>query len=185
MLILENEKNLIELKKKWAKETARIRKSFAGGDGTITRPYEIETPEQLALMGEFPKAYYILTCDINLQGLEWTPITYFSGHFDGNHHAIRHLRIQQGETEVGLFANLTKTAVVKDLRVVGAEIQGKRNVGIIAGRNHGLIIGCSVSGFVEGYSNINPIVGLRVAGHVTGTVACDVVVGTPIPAAVA
>ena len=90
--------------------------SFAGGDGTESAPYLIETAGQLKLLAdkvnegdtEYSGAYYLLTADIDLEGGEdnpWTPIGIynyyydnkpFSGTFDGDGHLIS-----------GLFVNIT------------------------------------------------------------------------------
>ena len=71
---------------------------FADGAGTSGDPYQIATGEQLAYLASLANGdadglptsgkYYILTADINLNSIAWTPIgiTYFRGNFDGDGH---------------------------------------------------------------------------------------------------
>ncbi len=107
--------------------------AFAGGSGTAGDPWQIATPEQLALLAEKVNAggdenaeyrigHYILIDDIDLSAHEWTPIglaTYssgsllpvndqsFGGVFDGNGHAIVGLRYRANtEAGVGLFGSV-------------------------------------------------------------------------------
>ena len=108
-------------------------KSYAGGDGSKTNPYEIATAEQLAKLardvnnGNTPQAflgkYFKLTADIDLSGGIWMPIgkyynygndngnnRLFFGKFDGNGHVIKNMHIQWEGTEArsawGLFSTL-------------------------------------------------------------------------------
>lgn len=47
---------------------------FGAGDGTAESPYEIADAEQMALVGDAPGAYYVLTDDVDLSGVAWEPI---------------------------------------------------------------------------------------------------------------
>ena len=58
-----------------------IATSFAGGDGSETAPYEISTGAQLAFFAKqvnsgntYANKYFILTNNIDLNNIEWTPI---------------------------------------------------------------------------------------------------------------
>ena len=74
--------------------------SFAGGTGSSSSPYLIQTPEQLARMAflingdsydSYNTLYYKLTADIDLSGKLWTPIGLnhiFQGNFNGNGYVI-------------------------------------------------------------------------------------------------
>ena len=81
----------------------------------------IDSAEKLAAINENPSGNYILTADIDLAGMEWTPIgafvmgggeegevpdltAAFTGTFDGQGHTIRNLTINQPEGwALGLF----------------------------------------------------------------------------------
>jgi hypothetical protein len=78
---------------------------FAGGNGTSTSPYEIDTPTQLEAMATcvntggaaYADADYALCNNIDLRNVPFTPIgthsQYFEGTFDGNGHAICNLML--------------------------------------------------------------------------------------------
>ena len=79
--------------------------------------------------------------DINLNNEVWTPVgqtgaTQFSGIFDGQNFTIKNLKINNESTSehisTGLFGWLNN-AVVKNVKVDGANIEGHHNVGTIAG----------------------------------------------------
>lgn len=92
---------------------------------------EIAAAEQLAAIHENLSGHYVLTADIDLAGMEWTPIgTYmpsgeseeeqeipaaayaFTGTFDGQGHTIRNLSIHQPEGwALGLFGVISETQI--------------------------------------------------------------------------
>ena len=88
--------------------------AFAGGTGTAEDPYQIANGAQLAYLassvngGEtYEDKYFVLTANIDLNGLPWTPIAnsfsdallggsdyrVFAGNFDGNGYTISHVSI--------------------------------------------------------------------------------------------
>ena len=75
-----------------------------------------------------------LTKDIDLNNDRWTPIGAtgkFEGTFDGQNHKITHLFVSESDkTPVGLFAN---AYMVKNVKVIGAEIYGHYKAGVIVG----------------------------------------------------
>lgn len=116
-----------------------IAEAYDGGDGSAENPYQIATPQQLALLAQQTNnstggdAYYILTDDIclNQEGvaLNWTPIgqpnAFFIGHFDGNGRTISGLCHVQDETTsdtiVGLFG-CTDGAEIKNVKMTMCEM---------------------------------------------------------------
>ena len=126
--------------------------AFADGDGTSGNPYQIATAEQLAYMASlinntatynnYYNKSYILTADLDLASLPWTPIVNydsggyagknFSGIFDGAGHTISNLAIGSAASpnttngNVGLFGNIYE-GTVKDVSL--------RNVAIYSGKN--------------------------------------------------
>lgn len=121
----------------------------------------INTAEQLASIaktvnsGETLLGITIkLTTDIDLKNNEWTPIGYgsgsdetyarvFCGIFDGQGHTIYNLKVTEfvgGEernleaaTGIGLFGNIGNSAVVKNLILEKAKVNGNRFVGALVG----------------------------------------------------
>lgn len=84
---------------------------------------------------------------------EWIPIGNtpshaYSGTFDAANHVITGIATRsmtnQDRTK-GIFGYVGTKGTVKDLVVVAAQINGWSDLGIIAGRNDGIISGCTVS----------------------------------------
>ena len=88
--------------------------AFAGGTGTAENPYQIANGAELAYLassvnsGEtYEDKYFVLTANINLNGLPWTPIAnsfsdalfggtdyrIFAGNFDGKGYTISNVSI--------------------------------------------------------------------------------------------
>jgi len=99
--------------------------------------------------------YYVLTRDLDLTGQSFSPIgsmgASFEGTFDGYGHAISHLYLSLTGTGVGLFAS--NTGLIRNLRVLDANINGENSVGALAGLNYGTIAYCSSSGSVNATDN--------------------------------
>ena len=140
-----------------------VAEAYDGGDGTEAHPYQIATPQQLALLAQQTNsntggdAHYILVNDICLNvendSIDWPVIgketsqnlpIYFTGVFDGNGHTISNMFIGNNHVDAGLFGH-TRGAVIKNLRVVDASIQVGSDVGIIVGQAYNTsIINCTV-----------------------------------------
>ena len=109
----------------------------------------------------------ILDNDIDLTGIDWTPIGTesrpYTGNFDGGGHTITELKIDKSGTD---YANIS--------------VSGANCVGGIAGQNYGTVENCSVNGTVTGKgftdtggiagSNYGTISGCSAEGTVTGSV---------------
>ncbi len=119
---------------------------FESGDGTEASPYSIANMSQLLLMAQkvntgdstYTTAHYELADDIDLMGIEWTPIGEgrgnasidlaengaFCGTFSGNGHTISNLYINAAATDnvamYGLFGFVGKKGIVSDLNVTGS-----------------------------------------------------------------
>lgn len=113
----------------------------------------ISTPEQLAAIADDPAGTYALAADIDLNGLDWTPIcqdeyTPFTGTFYGNGHTISNLTVDtDGSVCAGLFGRLQDGATVLDLHLVNPVVRGVNCVGTLAGYVNGAnISGCTVVG---------------------------------------
>ena len=69
---------------------------MAGGDGSENDPFQISTVAQLESIQDKPDSlYYVLANDIDLAGIEWTPMVYFSGVLDGQGHSIKNMTITE------------------------------------------------------------------------------------------
>ena len=144
------------------------------GDGTMNNPYRIETAANLAYLAEkvnegyqssgqgvFEDEYFLLTDDLDLNNLDWTPIGnvnysmngfFFAGRFDGCYHQIENLRIQSNADLTGLFAAVGgEDHYVKNLSVSGTVIStGMGAAGVVGGiAGDALVYRCSFSGSVS------------------------------------
>jgi hypothetical protein len=150
-----------------------IAESFAGGSGTRDDPYQIATGAQLAYLAQevngansaLSGAYYVLTQDIDLNGVSWTPIGFgytgsynyncFSGQFDGGGHVIRHLAQTQGTTGAasggGLFGRLSG-ATVENVGVADCAVETAGYAGALAARvgDASTVKNCWATGAVSG-----------------------------------
>lgn len=133
---------------------------------------KIDSAEELASLArsvnsgdDYSNITVKLTCDIDLNNIEWTPIGYgsstgygtldtedshyFNGTFDGQNHTIKNLKItnfagggfsnKTAATGVGLFGHLFD-ATIKNLKVRGANVEGNHFVAVVAGFTLGTTI---------------------------------------------
>jgi hypothetical protein len=140
----------------------------AGGKGTVDDPYIISTVEQLENMANDLRGYYKLANDIDLSGVDWTPIGVnssvpFIGVFDGNGCSIKNLSMNKlgNSTAVGLFGNLSG-ATIKNLKIDNVDIIGGNNTGALAGSVVGgsTIDNCSATGTITAYGSTGGLVGV-------------------------
>ncbi len=135
-----------------------------GGTGTASDPLLICTVNDLKAIGsqdsddpqpgDFTStASYKLANDIDLSTVygvdlaSWTPIATFGGTFDGNGHTINGLYINLPDTtNVGLFAQLTRTAVIENILFTNVNILGGNSTGTLAGYSKATVTNVSVSG---------------------------------------
>lgn len=76
---------------------------------------------------------FVLDCNVDLEGKEWTPMDGFAGTFDGNKMTISNFKVNKAES-AGLFGNLGTGATIKNLTVTNATIHSNHWAGAIAGR---------------------------------------------------
>ena len=167
--------------------------SFESGSGTESNPYVIKTGAQLAYLAQstnsgntYSGKYFVLENDINLSGREWTPIgkgsdtsgsdystLSFSGVFDGNHHTISNLKINNTVLKrAGLFGALNN-ATVKSLGITEADIKISQNNiisgGVIGGTlSNTTVSECFASGAVYVVDNDNTNSHCANAGMIAG-----------------
>jgi len=144
------------------------------GDGTFYNPYRIETAAHLAYLAEkvnegyqspgqavFEGEYFLLTDDLDLNNINWTPIGnvdydmngfYFAGYFDGAYHQVENLWIQSNADLSGLFAAVGgEEGCVSNLSVSGTvNSTGMGASGVVGGvAGNGLVCRCSFAGSVS------------------------------------
>ena len=131
--------------------------------GTQWAPYIIDSEAALALIArkvnsgetDYCDKYFSLVCDLDLSGLNWTPIGTtghpFRGNFNGNNHTISNMTVNNPYGDYnGLFGwvegkiiNLWSDPTtpgsnyIKNFVVKNANVHGRNYTGGIAGRVHG------------------------------------------------
>ena len=117
-----------------------------------------------------------LTSDIDLSGIDWTPIGIdynhqYTGTFDGGDHTITGLTVTGSDQYVGLFGHIgsggkVMNVVLEDVQITSDNSSG--SVGGVAGNSWGTIENCSVSGSVSGTTFAGGVVGSQWGGSITG-----------------
>ena len=154
--------------------------AFAGGTGTAEDPYQIANGAELAYLassvnsGEtYEDEYFVLTANINLNGLSWTPIAnsfsdallggsnyrVFAGNFDGKGYTISNVSIGSETTPLesdvfGLFG--ATEGKISNLNLDTVSIHGVAKIasigavvgfaGGLVGSSGGSIENCHVTG---------------------------------------
>ena len=148
------------------------------GAGTAGNPFIIATADDLAAVSSVVYSvywddYFIQTADINLSGVDWTPIginvpitNRFTGSYDGGGHTISNLTIETDTVNyLGLFGMVGDEGRLSNITLENASIQATHtsgtsaNVGSLAGYNRGTISNCEVEAEVIGGRNVGGLVG--------------------------
>ena len=117
-----------------------------------------------------------LTADINLSGIDWTPIGIdynhqYTGTFNGGGHTITGLTVTGSDQYAGLFGYIGSGGTVKNVVLEDVQITSDNSSGYaggVAGDSWGTIENCSVSGSVSGTTFAGGVVGSQWGGSITG-----------------
>ena len=117
-----------------------------------------------------------LTGNIDLKGIDWTPIgkddnKAYTGTFDGNGKTITGLTVTGSYKYAGLFGDIDENGTVKNVVLEGVQITRDNSSGYaggVAGDSWGTIENCSVSGSVSGTTFAGGVVGSQWGGSITG-----------------
>ena len=154
---------------------------------------KIYTADDMLAIAQNTEADYILMNDIDMAGIEWTPVDY-TGNFDGNGHALLNLEIKSASKEIrttydgnyktydtcfaGLFGVL-EDGSVKNLTLKGINVNVKKEepcfIGSIAGfAERSSIENCDIEGTLRldvsaKMFGVGGIVGYGGDGSITST----------------
>ena len=163
--------------------TANFQFLFGGGSGTQANPFQISTVSHWQNLMNTPAdwdKYFILTADLDLQGITLSPIGNdsqpFNGVFDGNGYVIRNAVVNMPDSDyVGLFGWLGYDGQLRNLCGEDVVITGYYFVGGLVGVNEGSLTACSATGTVSGYYWVGGLVGFNesilAACYATGSVS--------------
>lgn len=141
-----------------------------------------------------------LTADIDLKGIDWTPIGkdynhQYTGTFDGGGHTITGLTVTGSDQYAGLFGRIGTGGKVMNVTLENVQITSDNSssyVGGVAGYSYGTIEYCSVSGSVSGSGSdgsggciVGGVVGSQLGGSITGCSSSATVMGVTIAGGIA
>ncbi len=115
-----------------------------------------------------------LSCDINIESNNFSPVPIFGGTFNGNGYTISGLKLSQNGSNLALFRYIQHGGKVSNLNIQGTFLPNgsKSVIGGIAGENSGIIEQCSFEGKIKGESSIGGIAGKNtVSGQI---ISCTV-----------
>ncbi|MDD3029128.1 MAG: GLUG motif-containing protein, partial [Alphaproteobacteria bacterium] len=127
--------------------------------------------------------YYVLGSDVDASstaswnsGAGFDPLgdstTLFTGTFNGLGHTITGLTISRAsENYVGLFGYAGETAVIKNVGLINASVEGQSYVGVLAGYNMGALSDSYATGNVTGESLIGGLNGKNYLGTLRNSYA--------------
>jgi len=162
--------------------------NYSGGSGTETDPYQIGTVSDWNDLMNTPTdwdANFVMTADINLQGVPLIPVgndingtyLYFRGIFDGNGHIIRNATIA-GYWHIGLFGLIDSNSQIRNLDVEDVIMSGERDIAGLVGASKGTISNCYATGKIcdslDRSANPGGLVGLNHGTIAASHAACDV-----------
>lgn len=147
---------------------------FAGGNGSLQDPYQIQNWEQLSKVNQKPNAYFIQIADLDAMspgygalagpqansGKGWIPVSNFKGRFSGNGYAIKDLFINQPQLgNLGLFANAANSEF-SQIKLRNIQVKGNSNVGALIGVAVNVKVNaCSFTGSVNGKTYVGGLIG--------------------------
>ncbi|MDL2221873.1 hypothetical protein LJC35_04915 [Parabacteroides sp. OttesenSCG-928-N08] len=104
---------------------------------------------------------------IDLSAIDsWTPITNYTGIFDGAGYTIRGLKMNSTNVEQGLFRYTNTSATIAGVTLIEPQVKGTGNYnynGALVGRNSGHITNCHiVGGSVQGEDQVGGLVGRNI-----------------------
>ena len=183
------------------------------GLGTKQKPYQIRTKHQLMglsflaafgmqpdygeveeeIVGDYRGAWFELTANIDLGGMDWNPIGYyrddsefsgevthpFTANLDGNGYKISNFRFAGGSSpNVGFLVYWMGRRSGNLTLEPGKSVKGVRQVGILAGNaKDSKIFNCQVKGDVEGTGAVGGMIG-RMEGSTVENGTAQVTVRT-------
>lgn len=159
--------------------------AFAGGEGTLEKPYLISTKEHLNNLRSFlnnSNVHFKLTENITFEpsdfedngvfyneGKGWEPIGTenepFNGKFYGNGKTISGLKIDRvTEENIGFFGYVDQLAEISNVKLENVNVKGLSYVGGLVGYNEGSISSADVAGVITG--NVDDSNSERIGGLV-------------------
>lgn len=143
----------------------------------------ISTAEQMKLIEKKPSGTYRLAKNIDMatyaSGEGWTPVSNFTGTFDGRGYTITNLTVNRPTTRsCGLFAEIKSNAEVKNLNLEQVNVSGGEYTGVLAGICSGNVSNITIKGgqVNSAQTYIGALVGAFDQGTIDGCYVEDVII---------
>lgn len=136
----------------------------AGSRITIRTPEDlVELSRRCSLDSWSRGKTVVLSADLDLSDVEFSSIPTFGGTFDGQGYTISGLTITGSGNVRGLFRYLQSGGVVQNvsLEVTIEPTDLQDSLGGLVGNNHGSVRNCTVTGSIQGETNIGGIIGVN------------------------
>ena len=141
-------------------------------DGVI----EIYSAAGLQQLHTAPDGNYILMNDVDLEGADWTPVSGFTGNFNGNGKTVSNFTVNTARGyNQGFFGDTAKGSSVSDLHLRNVTLTAAENtryIGFFAGTLRGALTNCTVTGTLndsrESY-DVNVYIGVMAGLLATGS----------------
>jgi hypothetical protein len=107
------------------------------------------------LSGQVVSGSYKLGADLDLNGVKWTPVSYFLGNFDGAGYTISNFTMDAAGGDIGFFAYNCGT--IENLKLenvtINDQVDAAANIGLLVGYNQeGTVRNCAIINGVNGGS---------------------------------
>ena len=136
----------------------------AGSRITIRTPEDlVELSRRCSLDSWSRGKTVVLSADLDLSDVEFSSIPTFGGTFDGQGYTISGLTITGSGNVRGLFRYLQSGGVVQNvsLEVTIEPTDLQDSLGGLVGNNRGSVRNCTVTGSIQGETNIGGIIGVN------------------------
>lgn len=111
--------------------------------------FAIKTPEDLRNISGSSSLYFLAN-DIDMGGINWTPIDNFSGVLIGNGHSIKNLSVEANSDNVGMFNTLSGVVSNLNFENVNIKVDGRnQKVGVVCGTLEGVVSNVTLSGVLD------------------------------------
>jgi hypothetical protein len=142
--------------------------TFAGGDGTTGKPFQIADTARLSKIQYAADKNYQLTANITAPKTVLSNLTLI-GSIDGNGKTISNYVLNSNANNAGFLAAIATTGSVKNLSFSNISVTGKDYTGGLTAINNGTVTNVTVAGNVTGANYVAAI-----AGNNFGTInSCD------------
>ena len=114
------------------------------GEGTETSPYIIDNVIKFGKIKDHSDKYFQLSRNLDFENEALTPISTFSGTFEGNGNTLSNITINTANNQCGLIGNNTGT--IRNLNINKVIVNAAPTAGAIAAENNGTIDNCHIDG---------------------------------------